>query len=398
MKRLIILSGVYPNIKCGVAYHTWVVAQAVAALGDWDVHVVTSRSDRVDMDRDRNFELHPVIEGWTLSALPSIAAGLKALNPDVIHIQYPTNAYKGRLNFALPMLPRLGRRFWNSVRTVVTQHDLAIGHRVMQWKHGLLLKRADAVTVSNDRDYQAVLRLGPQVAGRTYLAPVASHFDPPALSDAEKAEVRRELAVPDGGGLLVYFGFIVPGRKIETLLHAAAVLKRRDFPFRLVVMGGAGPGADAYMASCKTLTTGLRLDDAVAWTGYASAETVNRTIAAADIFISPIERGADFRNSSLFPAMQAGVPVLTTENTEYGVDRELRASGACMFFDPNDPAGLADAVVSICEDRDARCRMTEAALNAMGRHTWEEHARVLNMAYTGATPEPYPFDESRAGR
>jgi glycosyltransferase involved in cell wall biosynthesis len=143
------------------------------------------------------------------------------------------------------------------------------------------------------------------------------------------------------------------------------------------------------MASCKALTAQLALNDCVTWTGYAEATLIEKVTPAADVFISPIERGADFRNSSLFPAIQSGVPILTTENPKYGIDRELRAWNICRFFDPASPKSLADAISALLKDEDAKQQIRKAMARLAPRLTWEEHARVLDMAYRGEPPEPY---------
>jgi len=389
VKRVVVLSGVYPNMRCGVAPHTHCAAQAVADTGSWDVHVLTSADDAIDGNLAKNYRVHPVIGRWNLRALPGIVREIERLRPDVLHVQTPTAAYAGRMNFTMPLLPLAGKRLWNTVRLVVTQHDLAIGHRLMQLKHGMLLKRAAALTVSNDRDYQAVCRLSPELLKRTYVAHLASHFNPPELSESEIAEVRRGLGVPEGAMLLLYFGFIVPGRRLETLVSAAGLLREQGRAFRLVLMGGPGAGADRYMEQCRALAVKLGLDKHVVWAGHVEPAVVEKTVAAADMLISPIARGADLRNSSLFPAIRAGLPILTTENPKYSIDRELRAWDICRFFDPGSPPGLADAIVRLHEDAEAKRRMRENTAALAKRLTWQEHARILDFAYRGEPPEAY---------
>jgi len=389
MPRVVILSGVYPNMRCGVAHHTWAVAQALAELGRWDVHILTTDHPDVSVGRERSFGLHPVVKGWGVSRLPDIVRAVARLRPDVLHLQTPTAAYAGRACMTMPMLPLAGRRLWNRTRLVVTQHDLAVGHRVMQSKHMMLLKKADAVTVSNDRDRTVALRHAPAMSDRLHVARVGSHFRPPVLTNGGREELRREFGVPDDGIMLLYFGFVVPGRKLETLLHAAAQLKERGVRLRLVLVGGTGPGCERYAASCRSLTADLGLESEVLWTGYAEPRMVESALAAADLFIAAIERGADCRNSSILAAMEAGVPVLTTENPRYGTDRELRAGGQCRFFDACDPASLADTVEDALADGGALERMRGAARRTAARHTWDEHIRVLEMAYRGEPPEAY---------
>ena len=113
-------------------------------------------------------------------------------------------------------------------------------------------------------------------------------------------------------------------------------------------------------------------------------------------YLSAIERGADCRNSSILAAMEAGLPILTTENPRYGTDRELRAGGQCRFFDARDAVSLADTVEAVLADGPALERMRAASLRAASRNTWDEHVRVLEMAYRGDLPSKYA-PETRGG-
>jgi glycosyltransferase involved in cell wall biosynthesis len=370
-------------MRCGVSSHTWYVAEELSK--NWEVHVLTSKHPAINESMDRSFELHPRIKRWRVSALPSIVREIERLEPDVVHMQNPTNIYNQRWNFMPGLLPSFGRRLWKKTRLVVMQHDLAIGHWLMQRKHAMLLKNADAVTVSNDRDYQIAESY--VSSNNLFHARVASHFTPPSFSAEERQAVRSELKVPDNGVLLVYFGFVIPSRKLDNLVRAAAILKKDKVPFKLILMGGAGPGAEGYLSACKNQTRELELDDNVEWTGYAQSELIERTVGVSDLFISPITRGADFRNSSFLVAAHGGVPILTTENPRYGIDRELRASNICRFFDPEKPAELAKLIMDLWQDHEARKRMSEACLKISKKHSWQEHARVLSMAFRGDKPD-----------
>jgi glycosyltransferase involved in cell wall biosynthesis len=70
---------------------------------------------------------------------------------------------------------------------------------------------------------------------------------------------------PESPPLVLCVGRLSPSKGHLTLIRAAALLReRRPAPFRIVALGGpAGPGDDDYVASLRTLTVDLGLQDVV---------------------------------------------------------------------------------------------------------------------------------------
>ncbi len=388
MNRVVILSGVYPDMRCGCSLHAYRVAQEMSRTQSWDIQLLTSNHPDIDRSLKHDFELHPRIDSWRPWRLPNIIDEIERLRPDVLHVQAPTAAYAGRLHLTMPLLPWAGRRLWHSTRLVVTQHDLAIGHRSMQCKHHLLLRSADAITVSNDRDFQAIARLSPKTLSRTHRAPLGSLFDSPALDPKERHSIRQSLGIEPEDLLIAYFGFLIPSRKIETIIESARILSDQQKNIHFLFMGGTGPGSHSYVEHCKRLAEKHDLTRQIHWTGYLPNHEIETNLAVSDLFVSAIERGADFRNSTLIAAMNAGLPILTTQNRRYGIDRELEQSGACLFFDPDSPSSLAQSIQKMAQNPSLRLEMSNRAQERAQQHTWPRHASVLDRAYRGLPPEP----------
>ena len=64
MGRLVIVSGSYPNIACGVSRHVDIIARGIVRRGVYETAVLTSRDEAVDAGVAEGYEVYPRIEGW----------------------------------------------------------------------------------------------------------------------------------------------------------------------------------------------------------------------------------------------------------------------------------------------------------------------------------------------
>ncbi|MBN1845793.1 MAG: glycosyltransferase, partial [Sedimentisphaerales bacterium] len=302
--RLLIVSGSYPDIRCGVAGHVRIIAQRTAQRGEYDVEVLTSRDPLVRTDLSDRYQVHPLIEQWTLRRVGQIGRQILARRPDIVHLQNPTIRYRGVRTLAISALGLWLKCRAPRIRLVVMQHDIAISEPLGRWRYYPLLRAADAVVVSNRRDYQAVRDLG-IAAGRIYRAPVASHFTIPGQQPTSKAAARRRMDIPADALCVVYFGFVHPERNVDILLRALAALRRggpagpaNSLPCEMrqrlhgLILGGPSPGAEDYYHACQRLANRLGLSQNISWTGYAAERQVLDGLAAGDVFVNLPQRGA----------------------------------------------------------------------------------------------------------
>jgi len=375
------ISGSFPDLPCGVSYHTWVVCTELAKQGRWDLHLLTSDHPSINGALHCDFRVHPLIRRWNLRAIPTVLRFVRRLAPDVVHLQYPTLPYNGRLNLTLHVLLPLLRSVCGVRRIVVTQHDFSIAHWLSRLRAASLLSFADGITVSNDRDETALRRYFPFLAKRVRRAHIASHLAPVTLSREERRSVRAETGIERSEFLLTYFGFIVPGRRLDVVLHALRLILDAGHAARLAVMGGPLGGDLSYLERLRGLADSLGLSERVNWLGHCPSDRVARILAASDLFVMPIQRGADLRSSTLAAAISQGVPIVTTRNRRYLIDRDLEAAGCVIFCDPNSSTSLARAILRGLSDRSLREELKRNMRRLVPRLDWKAHARAVAAQY-----------------
>lgn len=166
-----------------------------------------------------------------------------------------------------------------------------------------------------------------------------------------------------GEGPAVIVGRLVPEKNMETLLRAAALVRREDASFRLEI---AGDGV--CRASLGALTADLGLDDCVTFLGQT--RDVAAVLARAQLFVlSSISEGVSL---TLLEAMATGLAVVATN---VGGNPEVVAAGETgLLVPPQAPEALAAALLRLRREAGERARFGQA-----GRERVEKHFDVRRM-------------------
>jgi len=380
-RRLLIVSGSFPEIRCGISGHVKIIAEGAVQTGEYEVSVFTSDDPAVDTRIAQGYTVYPRMRQWRATKAYSICREILSLSPDVVHIQNPTLKYAGKRSITMSVVGPLLKMLAPKVRLVVMQHDIAIGDPLFRWRYYPLFAAADAVIVSNARDEQAVRDQGISQS-KIYRAPVSSHFSLHRASAEQKERSRQALGIPADAVCAVHFGFIHPERNVDVILRAMAFL-RKDVPgIYGVILGGTFAGAENYGEQCRALAKKLGLKDRVTWTGFASPVQIADGLSAADVFVSLPQRGADLRNTSILSGILAHLPVVTARNRRYYLDSELESLG-CHCVGPRDYRAVADAIHTCLTSPPSPEELARRAALLDPEKIWAKHITVNHRAYRG---------------
>lgn len=385
-QRVIIVSGSYPKLPCGVSGHIKLIAPLTAQRPGFDVHVLTTDDPAIDHSLPQDYTLHADVKRWGYRDIATVGRQILALQPDVVHLQNPSMMYRGRQSLFMSLLAPWLKRQQQAPRVVVMQHDIAVSKPWLRWRYWPLLHTADAIMVSNQRDYQAVRDLGIRT-DKIHHAPVGPHFRKiPAQTPERRAEARLRWPIPPESKCLVYMGYIHPQRNIHIVLEALAQLNREGNDTHAIIMGAAQVGTESYYQHCQSLAGKLGIAKSVIWTGYATEEQIADGLAAGDAFISLPQRGADMRNTSVMTGIRAELPVITTENRAYYSDPDLAALGV-KLVEPQNITQIVRALTSAFDEPPSTNRALCRAYLDPDR-IWQEHIDVTIRAYNGLAPQP----------
>lgn len=304
--RLVFITGSYPPLTCGVGDYTAMLAETLAEKGGLDVTVLTSIGAHAQPEHTA-VRVLPLVTTWRLAELRKIRGRVAELQPDLIHLQYPTQGYGRRMmpSFLPAAIGTLG------IPVVQTWHE------PLSWK-GWFRYLPNALTrdtlVVVERAYQSFLPSWYRwllMRKRVEFVPVFSNIPVRKLSSTERDGIRSRFGKP-GKNMIAYFGFVHRLKGVEKLFEIAD--PRLD---HLVVLSELNDD-DHYQHTIRRLTQAPRWASNVTVTGFLPAEEVAGALAAADAAVFPFLNGVSLRNASVLAARIQGTFVLTTSGNRRG--------------------------------------------------------------------------------
>jgi glycosyltransferase involved in cell wall biosynthesis len=161
-----------------------------------------------------------------------------------------------------------------------------------------------------------------------------------------------------------------------TLLEAARLLENDG-------VGVVFVGDGANRASLEAAASGLRN---VRFLPFRPAQEVPCVMAAGDLHVVTVRRGLEgvVVPSKLYSILAAGRPVLVVAPEECDAARIVRESGCGAVADPDDPAGVAQAVRALRENHKQLAEMGRRARETAGSYAkvaeFERFVQVVEEA------------------
>ncbi len=212
-------------------------------------------------------------------------------------------------------------------------------------------RRSDHVVAISRAVADHLLADAPELEGRLsviYDAVDTERFSP----KVDGLSLRRAWGVAEEDVLVGVVGRISAWKGQEVFLRAFARAAQQQPRLKGVIAGDVVPGEDWRRDDLRALARDLGVADEVLWPGYH--DNAAELMAALDILVLPSIRPEPF-GMVVIEAMAAGKPVIATAHggpLESVVDGETG-----LLVPPNDPAGMAAALVTLAGNRALRREM-----------------------------------------
>jgi glycosyltransferase involved in cell wall biosynthesis len=223
---------------------------------------------------------------------------------------------------------------------------------------------------------QAIIAHFPLIADRVRAVgsiPVETVFNVPIELEADPAtaaSIRRSWA-PEGSTVVLYAGTLEPYQGVHLLVEAMAEVARRHPASVLVVVGGRTAQVEQLRRTVGESSVG----DHVRLVGQVDSSLIPSCLMAADVLVSPRERGSN-TPLKIFSYLRSGRPIVATDITSH---TQVLDHTSATLVAPTAP-GLADGISSVLA-AGRRRSMAPGSPAAGRRYGVEEYVAGVARAY-----------------
>ncbi|MDD4004313.1 MAG: glycosyltransferase family 4 protein [Elusimicrobiaceae bacterium] len=332
------------------------------------------------------------------AALRGIYGFLRQARPDIVHAH----------GFRAGLLARFAVIAWKyfgggrRVKLVYTPHGALgrVGARraAETFADRVLAHFSDALVALSRAEKNENLRAGIGCAGQWVVIPpgikenFAQEFADYEKFEANRAGVRKELAVPADAVVLLYCGKLVAGRGLDTLVTALAVVKKRvggmcgqgeldpEFKVRLV-MAGEGPDERAL----ELLAERHGVADWIVFAGWRNDAA--GLMSACDALVQP-SRGEPAARA-VIEAQAAGLAVICADAG--GLTEYVEPERTALIAQAGSAESLAGALLSIIIDPGLRANLGMAGREWMAEPDTNGFTRFSENAFMLRHQQLYDF-------
>lgn len=183
----------------------------------------------------------------------------------------------------------------------------------------------------------------------------------------EEGDAVRE-GLTGGSTYFIYVGAIQPRKNLVRLLKGFSLFKKRlKSNMKLVLAGRLAWKNEDFIKQLKT----YKYREDVILTGYLDDEKLASYVGASYALVYPsLFEGFGV---PVLEGMQAGVPVLTSQNSSM---EEIGEDGA-LYFNAMDPADIGDKLMLIYKDEELRKKLIHRGKEIAKKYSWDRTAELL---------------------
>lgn len=364
--KVLLVTGSYPPMHCGVGDYTACLAQALVQRGDVELLVLTNRLP--DSIAEEPTWLRRTMPSWRIEALSRFLAVACEFRPDVVHLQYPTQGYRVATGpILIPMLARLRL----GVSVVETWHEYPprsfSKETIAMW--GLAASAQAVIYVRPDYPKHVSGMLARVLGGAPLrFIPNASVIPVVQLAPAARSALREKLGCGDRR-IVSFFGFAHPNKGVDQLFRIADPEKHH------LLLIGELLESDPYHQHLRALAESDRWRGKVTITGFVDPDRAARLLAVSDAAVFPFSGGGGVWNSSLHAAMSQGTFAVITSRERRGYTADQNIYYAA-------PGAIDEMRAAVAQYAGIRPTGRSSAVD----DTWAEIARAHAEFYGSVVP------------
>jgi glycosyltransferase involved in cell wall biosynthesis len=344
--KIALLCGPCPAGGCGVGDYSRCLGNALNSIG---------------------IESRVIAAGdWRLQSVMERLRSIRTLNPDVVHIQYPT------VGFARHLGPQAFSVLKSCVATI---HEVSQAHLLRKLALYPFSFRARHVIFPSNFERRFAVKWAPWIAHRSSVIGIPSNISAGAKQQRNSGEI-------------VHFGLIMPGKGLEKVIRLGRLIQVSGHALRIRVIGTVRSDHAGYFEALRSESSHLP----IVWENGLDKKQVEDRLAASAIAYLPYPDGVSERRATLKAALINGTAVITTHGAQTPSDIQ---GSVCFVETPEEALVAALDLLASPEKRD---RLSSNGMEYAGRYTWEriaeQHSALYDEILIGRRTEVFPVENT----
>jgi glycosyltransferase involved in cell wall biosynthesis len=378
----------FPPRKCGIGDYAWDLVHELVKRPNISLTVLTYDDNAgKTKETSANFD---IVRDLEIRTTPGrLRKTLRALDPDAIHFQSSTFLHSSSVNRAVAR--------GSEMPLVVTTHDVPQSWRVSYTIPSLRSvydKSSRIVTLSREvsRLLIELHEIGTSKLMRIPIGVDTGKFSP----DVSDRPFRNSHSL-DSRRIVLFFGFLRPGKGIEVLLDAWRQIEI-EFPDALLLIAGGVPSRTRrygfllrnetyYSIELESLAKKLGVAHRVLFANHVPEELLPSMFSSATALVLPYVTASQ---SAVLPkALGSGRPLVATRIP--GFLEFVRDGESALLTEPGDADSLVSALRKILTDSGLANQLgrngREIAVNIF---SWPKVAGQIAQVYSQLSPQDLP--------
>jgi glycosyltransferase involved in cell wall biosynthesis len=223
-------------------------------------------------------------------------------------------------------------------------------------------------------------------------------IDQPAMNTAT---VRSLLGLQQFHPIVGTFGFLLPPKGLQQLIHAFALVLRHFPEAMLMMLNAEFPGAAESVEErkrCRALIGELGLEDRVKLIDeFLETDEILLLLNACDLTVFSYQNSSESDSGAVRLGLAAGRPVATTPLAVFA-----NLAGIVHQFAGHTAADIAEGIVALLRAPDLAARLVQQQQDWIGRNSWAAQATRIGNIMRGCfearhavelrPPVPSPLD------
>ncbi len=322
--KIALITGSYPPDTCGIGDYTSQLAIALRQKGV-TVEVICRMN-------------------WRLSNIGNIVRTIRSVNPDIVHIQYPTVGFGKKLT---PQLLSL------LIPSVITVHEASEAHILRKLSLYPFFLRSRHIVFTTPYEQLFSVKRAPWISRRCSVIPVGS-----SISTAQQGQERNVNEI-------IYFGLFRPQKGLEDVFTLASLVKHMNLKLQVRMIGKPYPKDSPYFKEFYRRSEDLPIK----WDIDLADDVAADLLAHSSIAYMPFPDGASGRRTSLLALLANGVATITTR----GAHTPPSLEQAVLFS--HGPEEALRLVEKIRADNDLRKRLSDNGRSYASQFNWDTIAQ-----------------------